>query len=408
MVNDPTGNTSVEGATPPKVVLPVLCISMFSVIFNLRVLGPILVDISQDFKVSIATAGSLAVAYAVPYAVMALFIGPLSDKYGRRRMMIIGIATLAITALAAMLAPTFSVLLVARGIAGLGGAILQPAVLASVGDYFPYAQRGKAMGWVISATTLSTVLGVPAGTFLAGIFTWRWIFGLLSIILIAATLIIVLIFPEGDTQTQEGSGGWDQYRNSFKRVFQEPSAIATLITTSLFGMFWHGWNTFNGAFYIETFNLSTEDFALYVMFQGIGTFTGSYVGGLISDRITKKTATTLALLIGGLAVSQITTFPVSLWLTVAINILMAFCCGIRFTAGHALATQQVPAARGTMMALNASAIQFGGTVGSSTGSLLISGFNSFTPLGWAYGAFSVLASIVMQFFVKDDPAKVEQ
>ena len=151
MVADSNNHNAAKQAAPPRVVLPVLMLAMFSTIFNLRVIGPILVDISTDFEVSVATAGSLAVAYALPFAIVALFIGPLSDKYGRRQMMSVGISAIALAAFGAMLAPSFVVLVIMRALAGFGGAILQPAVLAAVGDFFPYAQRGRAMSWVISS-----------------------------------------------------------------------------------------------------------------------------------------------------------------------------------------------------------------------------------------------------------------
>jgi predicted MFS family arabinose efflux permease len=384
-----------------KVILPVLCISMFSAIFNLRVLGPILVDISQEFEISVAAAGQLAVAYSTPFAASALFVGPLSDRYGRRRMILIGISTLALAAFGATIAPSFGLLVFARVIAGFGGAMLQPAVLASVGDYFPYSERARAMSWVISATTLSTVIGIPAGTFLAGIFTWRWIFGLLGIILSIAAAFVITLFPDGEKIIQGDLVGFAQYKDNFKKVLRNQSAIATLASTCLFGMFWHSWNTFNGAFYIQTYSLSTEGFAPFVMIQGIGLFIGSYAGGIIADRITKKKATVIAMILGGLLMTQLTTFIIALWVTAALNVLMGFMSGIRFTAGNALATEQVPAARGTMMAMNSSAIQLGGVLGTITGSYLIDTFQGYASLGLAFGSFGLLCAIVIQFFVRE-------
>jgi predicted MFS family arabinose efflux permease len=397
---DSIRNTEAKAA-PPAVVLPVLCLSMFSAIFNLRVLGPILVDISQEFGITVAAAGQLAVAYATPFAISALFVGPLSDRYGRRRMILIGISTLALAALGATVAPTFGLLVVARVIAGLGGSMLQPAVLASVGDYFPYSERARAMSWVISATTLSTVLGVPVGTFLAGIFSWRWIFGLLGIILSIATVFVITLFPNGDEVIQEDLAGFVKYKDNFKKVLINRSAVATLASTCLFGMFWHSWNTYNGAFYIQTYSLSTEGFAPFVMIQGIGLFIGSYAGGIIGDRITKKRATVIAMIFGGLLMTQLTTFIIALWITAAINVLMGFMSGIRFTAGNALATEQVPTARGTMMAMNSSAIQLGSVLGTLAGGILIDAFQGYTSLGLMLGTFGLLCAIVIQFFVKE-------
>jgi MFS family permease len=99
--------------------------------------------------------------------------------------------------------------------------------------------------------------------------------------------------------------------------------------------------------------------------------------------------------------TQITSLIIALWLTLALVVLMAIGGGVRFAAGNALATEQVPEARGTMMAVNASANQLGNVVGSSTGSMLINAFGSYAPLGWAFGSFAVISSLLIKVFVKD-------
>jgi predicted MFS family arabinose efflux permease len=405
MVKVSTGSTAIPHTVPPKVVLPVLCLCSFSVIFNLRVLGPVLVDISQDLNVTIAKAGSLAVAYSLPFTITALFVAPLSDRFGRRSMMLIGIFTLSLAALGAVFTPSFESLFLTRILAGFGGAVLQPATMASVGDYFPYAERGRAMSWVIGATTMSTVLGVPAGTFLAGIFTWRWIFALLGIILLIATIIVAALFPHDGRLAKSDTKGLEGYKSNFLRILREPSAIATLISTCLFGMFWHGWNTFSGAFFIQTFSLSTKELAPIIMLQGSGTFTGSYLGGVLSDRLGKKNTMTIGLLLGAVMMTLLTNVVVSLWLTLILMMLMSINAGIRFTSENALATEQVPDARGTMMAMDASTLQLGSVLGSSAGSLIIGSFSNYSPLGFIFGAFSLLSSAVARFFIREENAE---
>ena len=240
--------------------------------------------LARSSEVAIASAGQLAVAYAAPFAISALFVGPLSDRYGRRRLILIGISTLAVTAFGATFAPTFGLSRTrTRVIGGIGGAMLQPAVLASVGDYFPYAQRGACheLGHQ-RHDHYRRLWACPAGTFLAGIFTWRWIFGLLGIILFIATIIVVTLFPDGGKMDQGDLVGLAQYKENFLKVLRERSAIATLVSTGLFGMFWHGWNTYSGAFYIETYSLSTEGFAPFIMIQGVSLMIGSYSGGILA------------------------------------------------------------------------------------------------------------------------------
>ncbi|OGO16283.1 MAG: hypothetical protein A2Z14_11240 [Chloroflexi bacterium RBG_16_48_8] len=116
---------SLTQITPNRWVLPILCLCSFSTLFNQRGLSPILVDISQEFDVSIAMAGSLGAAYSLPAAFLSIVFGPLSDRYGRRTPMLVGLGILSLTSLGGTIAPNFPLLFTFRILAGLGA--VQPS-----------------------------------------------------------------------------------------------------------------------------------------------------------------------------------------------------------------------------------------------------------------------------------------
>jgi predicted MFS family arabinose efflux permease len=405
----PKGNQVKSGSTVataneaalPRIILPLLCICGFATVFNVGVISPILVEISQDFGVSIAYAGGLTIAYALPAAFMALVFGPLSDRYGRRFSMLLGLYALTLASFGSVFAPTFVVLLICRVFCGLGAAALMPSVFASVGDYFPYAERGKAMAWVVNAATVAIVLGVPIGTLIAASFSWRWMFALVAVALLAATLAVAILFPHEVKSAKRETAGFADYKARYLWAIKQRNVIAALIASLLFGSFWQGWSTYVGAYFTERFSLSVGALAPIYAVQGIAILIGSIGGGRLSDRFGKKPVIVFALATSAMVMALQTNLASALWLAIVLNSIMAVPGGIRFTAGNALLTELVPSSRATMMSMNSAALQIGAMLGTAVGGFLIATTGKYTALGSAFGALSLLAAIIFQLFVSE-------
>lgn len=150
-----------------------LCVASFSVAFNNVIVTPVLADIAGDLGVRVAVAGLIVTAYAVVGSIAAIFSGPVMDRLGRKRVVVVGMLLLTAGSALSAVAPTFLVLVISRAIGGLGAACLTPAVFAAVGDYFAYEERAKAMSAVMSVNTAASIFGVPAGAALSGAVSWR-------------------------------------------------------------------------------------------------------------------------------------------------------------------------------------------------------------------------------------------
>lgn len=400
-----TMNQKADESGGKRLVLVVLSMCSFSAIFNMMLVGPVLVDISSDFHISVALAGVLTVGYALPAALMGLVFGPLSDRYGRFPMMVLGIVTMTIGSLGAVVAPSFYVLLACRIVAGFGAAALQPSTFAAVGDYFPYGERGRAMGWVISANQIATIFGIPAGTLLAGLASWRMTFGLLAVVLIAITILLVTRFPRTGSNFERSKGGLAHYVASYRPVFKSRSAIAALFVQLLGGSYWYGWSTYVGAFFIQTFGLSTATYAPIVVAQGLGNLLGSNMGGRLGDRYGKKLVLLVSLLASAVLLPPLTNVIVGLWLAIVLNTLFAIPAGARFTAANTLMTELVPSARGTMMSLNTSLQQLGSMFGSTLLGTLIDTSGGYSTLGLATAAMALGSAALLQLFVTEAQAR---
>jgi MFS family permease len=115
-------------------------------------------------------------AYLLPLGVLILLGGALGDHFGRRRLFQIGLSTFACASLACAAAPSFAWLLAARGLQGLGAALLMPNSLAILGGAFTGETRGRAIGTWAAAGALAGAMGPIIGGWIVDTVGWRAIF----------------------------------------------------------------------------------------------------------------------------------------------------------------------------------------------------------------------------------------
>jgi EmrB/QacA subfamily drug resistance transporter len=123
-----------------------------------------------------ASIGWLINAYLLPLGALVLVGGVAGDRYGRRRVFLVGIAVFTLASLACALAPRFGWLLAARALQGIGAALLVPASLALLGAAFEGEARGRAVGTWAAASAVAGVLGPLAGGALVDSVGWRAVF----------------------------------------------------------------------------------------------------------------------------------------------------------------------------------------------------------------------------------------
>jgi EmrB/QacA subfamily drug resistance transporter len=145
-------------------------------------------------------------AYALFLAALLLTGGALADRYGRKRIYSIGIAVFALASVWCGLCSDIHQLIVARGVQGMGAALLVPGSLAIISASFPEAKRGKAIGTWSAFTAISAAFGPVLGGWMIEHVSWRAIF-FLNIPL--AVIVLFLVFRFVPESRQEQSGGLD-------------------------------------------------------------------------------------------------------------------------------------------------------------------------------------------------------
>lgn len=140
-------------------------------------LGPILMEV---LGISTNEFGLLVASYSFSAAVSGVLASTFVDLFERKRLLLISFALFALATLACGLAPGYSTLLVARGLAGVFGGIMGALIHTMIGDAIPFSRRARASGIVSSAFSLSTIAGVPLSLWLANHLGWRAPFVLIA------------------------------------------------------------------------------------------------------------------------------------------------------------------------------------------------------------------------------------
>ncbi|AUI53377.1 MFS transporter [Arthrobacter crystallopoietes] len=129
-------------------------------------------------------------AYLLTLGALILIAGSLSDGFGRVRILRLGLVLFGLASLACALAPAGGVLIAARAVQGIGGALLVPSSLALIMSSYRDAAQGRAIGLWAGWTGTSAIAGPLLGGLLVDLFNWRWIFAI-NVLPIAVTLVIL-------------------------------------------------------------------------------------------------------------------------------------------------------------------------------------------------------------------------
>lgn len=366
-------STSTPARRGARMLLPVLALCSFFVGLDSLIMVPLLPAIADSLAIGRERAILLVTAYALAYMLFAPLFGHLSDRLGRKPVIVAGIAALALGTGLTGTGSDFSQLLLFRALTGIGAAMIEPGLLALVGDRFNYAERGRAMGVVMGAMITSTLVGVPVGSFLAQVSDWRWSFyiiGGLALLLLPATGYGIGSQPRPAPNRQPEAG----------RGSRLPLLISLLTTFLWFGGL-QGMFANSGSFYHGRFALETGQIGLVIMLAGLGSVAGSVLGGRLADRYGKQASFAWAGLVTAMCVLALSRVEASLLLAVTLHLFWATAFGIGQAALGTLLSELQPNARGMTLSLN-SAAMFGGMMAATAVSSRLLEAESFFNVGW--------------------------
>jgi EmrB/QacA subfamily drug resistance transporter len=168
-----------RGMSPKAMwALAITSIAVFMVTLDNLVVTTAIPVLREDLNASLSGLQWTVNAYTLTFAVLLLTGAALGDRFGRRRLLVIGIAIFTVASAAAALAPSILALDVARAAQGLGGAIVMPLTLTILSASVPAERRGVALGIWGGISGLAVALGPLVGGAIVSGISWHWIFWL--------------------------------------------------------------------------------------------------------------------------------------------------------------------------------------------------------------------------------------
>ena len=217
----------------------------------------ILPELGRDFDISPAEAGLTVSAVVVALALAAFVWGPLSDRIGRKRSLVLASALLVAPTIGAGLAPTFGTLLACRALQGLCMPGLLTVGVPYVTEAFVPRIGARAMGYYVSALVAGGLIGRVGVALVTSLVGWRWAVGGLAFLPLAGAVVLQRTLPDVPSPAR-GAG------RSLRRQLTNSRVLRVAVVASTFFF------TFVGTFSYVTYRLEQPPF-------GYGTAVGSLV-----------------------------------------------------------------------------------------------------------------------------------
>src|SRR5437870_11271063 len=270
--------------------------AMFAVTYSTQAILP---QLGRSFDVSPAEAGLTISVVVLALACGAWIWGPFSDRYGRKRSIVLASALLVPPTVGAALAPSFALLLVFRALQGLCMPGLLTAGVPYVAEAFVPRIGGRAMGYYVASLVAGGLIGRVGVALLAAGLGWRWAIGLLAVLPLSAAVLMQRSLVNVPASAERGG----MFRG-VRRQLRNPSLLRATATGSAFFFM------FVGCFSYVVYRLERPPF-------GFGPAAGSLVFvlwilgaagpaiGRLADRIGRERLGLSALALGaiGLALS---------------------------------------------------------------------------------------------------------
>jgi MFS transporter, DHA1 family, inner membrane transport protein len=271
-----------------RIILILLAALNFTHILDFMIMMPLGSYLMPYFNISGQKFSVIVAAYSVSACVASLVASFFVDGFDRKKVLLFGyIGFLGGTILCGF-APSANLLLAARIVAGLFGGLIGAQVMSIVADTFPYERRGQAMGYLMTAFSLASVIGVPLGLTLANMFSWHAPFLLVGVLGILVVPLLIRFIPSMTKHLHTGGEGEKPPRlQNFLSIFRNNKQVLalTLAGSLMLGHFLI--IPFINPFMEFNVGFSKDQTKFIYMVGGIVTLISAPLSGKLADKIGK-------------------------------------------------------------------------------------------------------------------------
>ena len=353
--------------------------------------APLIINISKDLNISVSTAAISVTAYMLAFGVFTLIFGPVSDRYGKVK--IINIAAMGTSVFSILGAFAFNLpsLIFFRAMNGAFGAGIFPVTMALVGQSFDDKNRHKALGKVMGLMFLGAATASAIGGALSYFGSWRLVYLIYGIGELVLSIIMLKILERDKpvVETLDFAKAYKEPLTNFK--FMRIVLIVFFLGFSVFGSF-----TYSGSLIQEITGYNILIVGLIISLFGVGTVIGGRMAPKLKAKL-KNGFLVLAGIIGAISLFVLSTVTNAWMLGLA---LFGFGLAFIFLQSTLIATaqEQLPKMRGTAMSLTSFNMFVGGAVGTSLNGMIIKTYGA-SRIFLVTAVLLLVVSMFAAFFV---------
>jgi len=193
----------VHGRSQQQLTLLVVCSALFFNVLNGTMVNIALPAIGRDFGLEPARLGWIATGYLLVFGVAVPFYGRLADRFGARRLFVIGLCVYSVSSLGCAIAPSYPLLLAGRIAQASGAASIAGLGMAIISGVYPPERRGSALGYVSATVGSGAAVGPIVGGTITGLLNWHAMF-LLSALSGLIVPVAMRVLPPSERRPGEG------------------------------------------------------------------------------------------------------------------------------------------------------------------------------------------------------------
>jgi predicted MFS family arabinose efflux permease len=347
-------------------------------------------DLVRSLQVSVPVGGQLISVAAVVMALGAPLLAGAVSGWDRRRLLTLALLWYAVGHALSALMPHYAALLPVRALTVLGAAVFTPQAAAAINVMAPPAERGRAITFIFIGWSLSSVIGMPLHSYIGEAFGWRWAFGLVAVLSVAAAVWVWRTLPDGIRPAALSLAAW-------RSTLTHPLLMGVVAVTALSAAGQFTLFSYFAPYYRQVIGADAASVSFLFLWFGAFGLVGNILLQRVVDRYGAARCVTLAL--AGMAASLLL-WPLALTLVAMTAVLVpwALGCFSSNSAQQARLGAAAPALAPALMALNTSAMYLGQAIGAGGGGAMVaaSGYGAlhWVALGWmllAIGLSTLLA-----------------
>jgi EmrB/QacA subfamily drug resistance transporter len=183
-------------------ILIAMCTALIAVIASVSGLNVAQQDLAIDLGASQNAILWIINAYTIALAALLMPIGAVGDRWGRKPVLLVGLALFGLASIGAAVATTTAFMIAARVVAGMGAAMVMPVTLSVITSSFPPEDRAQAIGIWAGFAGSGGIIGLFVSSFMVDVVTWRWLFAL-PVVLVSVSAVLAVRYVPNSSEAGE-------------------------------------------------------------------------------------------------------------------------------------------------------------------------------------------------------------